>query len=314
MAQLTPIRGFVNTPVTRITITVLVVGSILVSMLQLKHFFHLILDPFITQFHQYWRLGIYQVIFTNESDLMIGVLLLFHFKVIERFLGSKPYLSLFSIFFVYNIAMCFLAVSLGQILINVARFLITRIVHSQFTFKTTIMNSVGSGLMGVLLSLYICYGYYIPVQYQFQILLKPDSPLVLTDHFQVHILYTLMMINGGIELVIPCLMGLFIGKLYVKELLPGRMWVMPDILFRLVVSPRKTLRRIGGNLRGRYLGYSGISEPVELVEQEQEPEVEQEQVVEDDTRNYEIRAETPVRPLARQVLDAFRSGTHRGEL
>ncbi|EGV61789.1 hypothetical protein CANTEDRAFT_124940 [Yamadazyma tenuis ATCC 10573] len=330
MAQLTPIRGFINTPVSRLACIVLTVSALLVSIFQIKHLFKLTIDPFLTEYHQYWRLILFQISFVNESDYLLAVILAFQFKVLERFYGSKKYMSLVVVFALYNGVLTFLIMSLGQLLINFGSFLANIVLKRQnYAFHTTFLNTISPGPFGIISSLYICFGHYIPVSYQFKIVLSKGETeasidaddsrsLILTDHFQIHIIYTLFLLNNGVQSFIPGLTGLFIGKLYVENLLPGsKTWLLPTSIFKLVISPQKTSYNLYQNLRSRVSGYSSLqggesSEP--FTENDNDNEFndndDREEVVEDERNNNynEIRAETPVRPLARQFLDTFRTG------
>ena len=125
------------------------------------------------------------------------------------------------------------------------------------------------------------------------------SELNLTNHFQIHAIYTLLLINNGIHSIIPCVVGIIVGKLFISDLLVGsNRWSIPLPIYYLISSPSKAWSRYTGLLQLRLGGYH----PVRT---EEEPEE-----VNDDVRSTEgagIRAETPVRPLGSQFLDTFRT-------
>lgn len=339
MAQLTPIRGFTNTPVTK---SVVIIGTILalaLLTLQLKHYVRLAVDPFIVQYSQYWRVATFQLSVINESDYLLSTVLWFHFKTLERFFGPRKYLSLLAIFALYNAVVTFLVLSVGQLTLNAIMSLISMLMsHTsyKFVYRDTFFNSVASGPLGILASLYMCYGAYIPVSYHFKILfrkaeLPADSSetdsegrssvedeeedsgkqLTLNDHFQVHVLFTLLMLNNGMSSIIPCLVGAIIGRLYTKELLAGsKNCHLPKIVFSLFVNPRKINSSAFHNLRHRFRGFQPVPQASRAeVEPTPEREDEPEETI-DDIRNSEEpvnRSETPVRPLGRQFLDTFRT-------
>lgn len=370
MAQITPIRGFSNTPVSRSVCVLTTVIAIAVAVLQYKHYFVLAIDPFIVEYGQYWRVASYQFSVINESDFLLTVLLWFQFKTLERFFGSRKYLSVISLFLLYNGVLCFVVMSLGQLLVNVAMYFVSKLnlplISLAFSaqYQATFLNRVIPGPLGVISSLYICYGKYIPVSYYFKIQLSaeengaegeqnnqgnatllaaeaaaaaatsrhehgapasastpsasvPSSPrspvsaestpsapglfseLNLTNHFQIHAIYTLLLINNGIHSMIPCVVGIVVGKLFISDLLVGsNRWSVPLPIYYVVSSPSKAWSRYTGLLQLRLGGYH----PVRT---EEEPEE-----VNDDVRSTEgvgIRAETPVRPLGSQFLDTFRT-------
>ena len=99
MAQLTPIRGFTNTPVTRSICMISTVVPIMLSVLAIKYVVKFAIDPYIIQYNQFWRVVTYQLSVVNESDYLITVLLWFQFKVLEILRITK-------VFKYYNIIHC----------------------------------------------------------------------------------------------------------------------------------------------------------------------------------------------------------------
>ncbi|ODV69649.1 hypothetical protein HYPBUDRAFT_131820 [Hyphopichia burtonii NRRL Y-1933] len=342
MTQLTPIKGFTNTPVSRTICILITVIALSLSIFQLKHYFQLSVDPFLIEYSQYWRVLIYQFAVINESDYMLTIILWFHFKNLERFYGSRKYLSLTTIFALYNSLICVVLMSLGQLLINLFYFIIdTYILRNNtvpsFDYRDTVFNQIVPGPLGVLSSLYMCYGSYVPVSYHFKILLSNpfkgettndpsttnngNMELTLTNHFQIHIIYTLLLLNNGFASIIPCLVGIGIGKLYSEDLLPGAgTWLLPFPLVKLFISPRKSLNSlatyVNTGFRGGYRAVgSNDSNPSNLTQDNNnnahnENEDDQEETLDEIRSNesqHEIRAETPVRPFGSQLLDTFRS-------
>ena len=333
MAQLTPIRGFTNTPVTRSICMISTVVPIMLSVLAIKYVVKFAIDPYIIQYNQFWRVVTYQLSVVNESDYLITVLLWFQFKVLERFYGSRKYLSIITLFTVYNAVACLFIMSLGQLLLYYILFVIKVFImgydQGSIHYNVTFLNEIIPGPLGILSSLYLCYGANIPVSYYFKILLKdprnadqpetssPSKELNLTNLFPIHILYTILILNNGLRSIIPCLVGLLIGKLYVYELLPGgSSWLLSNTVFRLFINPVKRagvwLEAVRRRLSIRYERLSGgdsqeALEEEELNENNDEPDDNDE--ILDETRQQEnqIRAETPVRPLGSQFLDTFRT-------
>lgn len=326
MTQLTPIRGFTNTPVTKsicVLSTFLALGLL---VLQLKHYVKLSIDPFIVDYSQYWRIFTFQTTVINESDFLLCIILWFHFKNLERFFGPKKYLSLIALFALYNGAVTFLLLSLGQLLLSTLMALGRTIIQHQdfsFVYTDTFFNSVIPGPLGILSSLYVCYGTYVPISYHFTLVFrkpgtspaaKKQATLTLNDHFQIQILYTLLIFNNGIALLLPCLVGLAIGRLYTIDLLAGsKSCSLPDLVFSLFVNPRNVRVSPLSSLRRRLRGYQPLSLQHEAQEDDiREPtpqnEDDQEEPVDEIRANENNqRSETPVRPLGRQFLDTFRT-------
>lgn len=328
MAQLTPIRGFNNTPVSKTICIVSTLVALGLSIFQMKHYVRLSIDPYILEYAQYWRVLTYEMSVINESDYMLCVLLWFQYKNLERFYGSRKYVSLIVVFALYNSIVCFLVMSLGQLGVNFAVYLVSLIASGgkgDIEYNTTVFNQVALGPLGILSSLYICYGANIPTSYKFKILLsKPtllddgevhpsnsSKELVLTNHFQIHIIYTLLLLNNGSGSIIPCLVGIVIGKLYSNELLPGtKDWLIPVRVFEAFMHPRKFGSSLLSSTRGIRSGdYQTINNANananELIADEDAEEILDEG--RSNNRAHEIRAETPVRPLGSQFLDTFRT-------
>lgn len=335
MAQFTPIRGFVNTPVSKSICIIFTIAAVMVSILEIKYFFNLQVDPFILEYSQYWRIAIYQLTVVNESDYLICILLWFLYKNLERFYGSRIYLSLVTVLALYNALCCFIVMSVGQLitrLISYALYAKLGWISEVEAFDQMIFNKVIPGPLGIISSLYICYGKVIPVSYRFNIVLSAPTPpslpeddnsnefelesedltkntssreLTLTNHLQIHILYTLLILNNGYLSIIPCLVGLFLGNLHVNELLPGAKWTLPNSVYRAFVHPVQTISKLGGLFdRNVNDGYERLSRSNDsLVDDGQDQESEDQA----NTGEHVIRAETPVRPLGSQFFDTFRT-------
>lgn len=325
MAQLTPIRGFNNTPVSKAACIASTVVALVLSIMQMKHYVRLAIDPYVLEYAQYWRIATYQMSVVNESDYMLCVLLWFQYKNLERFFGQRRYMSLVVMFAMYNAIVCFVVMVLGQMGVNAGASLLSLFVgggRGDGEYHATVFNLVALGPLGILSSLYICYGAYIPTSYRFKILLarptlgddgevhpsNSSKELVLTNHFQIHVIYTLLLLNHGIGSIIPCVVGIVIGKLHANELLPGtRSWLLPVSIFELFANSRKFVSSL---VRGRRSGGYQTINSANANTNELAADEDAEEVLDEGRSNnhaHEIRAETPVRPLGSQFLDTFRT-------
>lgn len=304
----------------------------MLSILQLKHYVRIAIDPFLLEYLQYWRVATYQLSVVNESDYLLCTLLWFNYKTLERFYGLRRYLSLVTVFALYNCLACVIVMSVGQLLLNMASYFVFTVLlgrNQPLNYHDTFFNEVTPGPYGILSSLYICYGMYVPVSYHFKIALSAPTEdvnanagreLTLTNHFPIHVLYTLLLLNNGVSSFVPCVIGLLIGKLHGLDLLPGsKSWLLPSWTFRMITNPQKFANSAAAlaSRRSR-AGYSSVSQDDPDVAEhgtfsdgENSPEAqndEREEVVDEirDNRN-EIRAETPLRPLGSQLLDTFRT-------
>jgi hypothetical protein len=83
--------SFTNTPVTRALVLGLIGSSIAVNLLDIKHYFYILVDVHIWRFHQLWRVLIYQLCYTNSSEALFAAMTIYHMRVIERMWGSRKY-------------------------------------------------------------------------------------------------------------------------------------------------------------------------------------------------------------------------------
>ncbi len=83
--------SFTNAPVSRVLVLGLVMSSIAASLFDVKHYFYIVVDTHILRYHQTWRVLIYQLCYTNSSEVLFAAMTLYHLKVIERVWGSRKY-------------------------------------------------------------------------------------------------------------------------------------------------------------------------------------------------------------------------------
>ncbi|KAF5006116.1 hypothetical protein FDECE_7488 [Fusarium decemcellulare] len=85
--------SFTNTPVTRLGVLGLVAGSILASVLDVKHYFYIIIDTHIWRYRQFWRLLTYQLCYTNSTEVLFAAMSLYNLRIVERMWGSRKFAS-----------------------------------------------------------------------------------------------------------------------------------------------------------------------------------------------------------------------------
>jgi hypothetical protein len=83
--------SFTNAPVTRALVVGLVASSIAVSLFDIKHYFYILVDTHILRYHQTWRALIYQLCYTNSSEVLFASMTLYNMRIIERVWGSRKY-------------------------------------------------------------------------------------------------------------------------------------------------------------------------------------------------------------------------------
>ncbi len=69
----------------------LVTASIGASLFDVKHYFYILVDPHILRYHQTWRVLLYQLCYTNSSEVLFAAMILYHMRIVERMWGSRKY-------------------------------------------------------------------------------------------------------------------------------------------------------------------------------------------------------------------------------
>lgn len=83
--------SFTNAPVTRTLVVGLVSSSVAASLFDLKHYFYILVDTHIWKYHQPWRALIFQLCYTNSSEVLFAAMTLYNMRVVERMWGSRKY-------------------------------------------------------------------------------------------------------------------------------------------------------------------------------------------------------------------------------
>jgi hypothetical protein len=83
--------GFHDAPVTRIIVYGLIATSVLASITDSKYYFYIQVQPHLWQYHQLWRIFIYQLCYTNSTEVLFAAMSFYNVRVIERLWGSRKY-------------------------------------------------------------------------------------------------------------------------------------------------------------------------------------------------------------------------------
>ncbi|KAI0019790.1 hypothetical protein F4780DRAFT_404951 [Xylariomycetidae sp. FL0641] len=92
--------SFTHAPVTRTLVYGLIGMSIAASLLDIKHYFYIIVDLHLWRFHQTWRALIYQLCYTNSAEVLFAAMTLYNMRFVERFWGSRKYATFVFVAFV----------------------------------------------------------------------------------------------------------------------------------------------------------------------------------------------------------------------
>lgn len=83
--------SFTNTPVTRLLVVGVVAGSMLASVLDLKHYFYILIDLHLFRYQQLWRMLIYQLSYNNSTEVLFAAMTLYNLRSVERMWGSRKF-------------------------------------------------------------------------------------------------------------------------------------------------------------------------------------------------------------------------------
>ncbi len=83
--------GFESAPITQLLVIWTVVATILTKITDTKHYFYIQVDPHLWHYHQLWRIFIYQLCYTNSTEVLFAAMSIYNMRVIERLWGSRKY-------------------------------------------------------------------------------------------------------------------------------------------------------------------------------------------------------------------------------
>lgn len=83
--------SFTNAPVTRGLVLGLAATSIAASLFDAKHYFYILVDTHFLRYHQAWRVLLYQLCYTNSTEVLFASMTLYNMRVVERMWGSRKY-------------------------------------------------------------------------------------------------------------------------------------------------------------------------------------------------------------------------------
>lgn len=205
-------KGFKNLPVSSGIVGGLLVIPLVVSLLDLKPYFLFSFDPFIKEWHQYWRILILQAQFQNQSEILLSIVLVgLKLKNLERIYGSDRFIKHLILLSIYNL--------IGISIVSIVGY-------SMFGYNIFFP----SGPFGLIFGLIYSHHLNTPINYQIELNFKNvfslqpfgrEVTIVFNDKFDIYLLSLILMFNEGlISSPIVSIMGYIIGYLYFNGLLP----------------------------------------------------------------------------------------------
>ncbi|KAI9806151.1 MAG: hypothetical protein M1833_004558 [Piccolia ochrophora] len=261
--------GFANAPVSRLLLTSLVAASILASITDSKHLFHVLVDPHLWRYKQGWRLLIWQACYTNSTEVLFASITLYHLRIIERLWGTRKFLSFILTTLPYTL---FLPPFLLALVLRPLSF--------------NYLNHLPAGPTPLVFALLAQYHATIPHVYKYRVLTSSSDTahaLTFSDKSTTYLLAAQLALAQLPGSALGAAVGWIVGYAWRTEILPGAVgarWRVPGWIVR---EP------------GAGVGYDGLRRRLEG-----EGEVVRASGVEG---REEGRAR---RPLGSQMLDQFR--------
>lgn len=234
--------GFKDAPVSRGLVFSLISVSLLVSVLDLKHYFYIHVVPHIWTYHQIWRVLIYQLAFTNSTEVLFGAFALYHLRVIERIWGSRKFASF----------IC-LTYSLTALLPPILLILIAR----PLSFHK--MNYLPAGPTPLIFAILAQYHGAIPHMYKYRIATSPASStnqsvkgLTFSDKSVVYLFALQLSLSQFPGSIVSAFVGWAVGHSFRNEVLPGSAtrWRVPGWLVGVKGKQREDFEGLRRRLEG----------------------------------------------------------------
>ncbi|KAL8710433.1 MAG: hypothetical protein Q9220_005034 [cf. Caloplaca sp. 1 TL-2023] len=196
--------GFTAAPISKSICFGITISSVLASITDTKYLFHIQLVPHIWRFKQFWRLLVWQSCYNNSTELLFGVMMLYHLRAVERLYGSRKFGSFIMSTLPPNLLFPPLVLALLRPL----------------TFST--MNILPAGPTPIIFALLAQYHATIPTVYKYRLRLSSSTADALTfsDKSLVYLLAAQLALSSLPGSLLSAAVGWFIGSAWRSDLGP----------------------------------------------------------------------------------------------
>ncbi|KAJ4306706.1 hypothetical protein N0V88_000070 [Collariella sp. IMI 366227] len=217
--------SFASTPVTRTLVLGLVASSIAASLFDIKHYFYISVGTHILQYRQTWRALIWQLCYTNSSEVLFGAMALYNLRVIEQLWGSRKYAS-------------FLVVS--WLLTSIIPPVLLTVILRPLSWGA--FDFLPAGPTPVIFAILAQYHAMVPHIYQYKVALTISAPanaaedsasaLTFSDKSTKYFLALQLALFQWPGSLLGAGVGWMVGQAWRSELLPGALtrWRVPGWL------------------------------------------------------------------------------------
>ncbi|KXX74395.1 DSC E3 ubiquitin ligase complex subunit 2 [Madurella mycetomatis] len=231
--------SFASTPVTRTLVLGLVGSSIAASIFDVKHYFYISIGTHIIQYRQTWRALIYQLCYTNSSEVLFAAMALYNMRVVEQQWGSRKYAS-------------FILVS-GLLTAIIPPVLLAAVFRP---LSLGVFDFLPAGPTPIIFAVLAQYHAMVPHIYKYKVAFSTGPPtdeespgLTLSDKSTKYLMALQLALFQWPGSLLGAAVGWMVGQAWRSELLPGsvKRWRLPGWIVGL--KGRKSNERFEGMRR-----------------------------------------------------------------
>ncbi|KAK4101947.1 hypothetical protein N658DRAFT_495888 [Parathielavia hyrcaniae] len=214
--------SFASTPVTRSLVLGTVGFSIAASLFDIKHYFYISVGTHILQYRQTWRALIWQLCYTNSSEVLFAAMALYNLRVVEQQWGSRKFAS-------------FVLVS-GLLTSLIPPVLLTVIFRP---LSWGLFDFLPAGPTPIIFAILAQYHAMVPHIYQYKVALSTGAPtgngqddvpaLIFSDKSTKYLMALQLALFQWPGSLLGAGVGWLVGYAWRSELLPGALsrWRVP---------------------------------------------------------------------------------------
>lgn len=211
--------SFTNAPVTQSLAWGLLITSIAVSLLDIKHYFYILVDLHLWRFHQTWRALIYQLCYTNSVEVLFAVMIVYGSRTAERMWGSRKFAT-----FVF----------VTWVLTSILTPLILTLLLRPITLG--LFNYLPAGPTPIVFAIFAQYHSMVPPIYKYKIVTSISAPtddqaqgITLSNKSYQYLLALQLALSQWPGSLLGALIGWLVGLAWRAEVLPRSLirWRLP---------------------------------------------------------------------------------------
>ncbi|KAM7204757.1 DSC E3 ubiquitin ligase complex subunit 2 [Rhypophila sp. PSN 637] len=251
--------SFSNAPVTRTLVLGLAGASIAATLLDIKHYFYISVTTHFLRYHQPWRALIYQLCYTNSSEVLFACMSLYNLRTIEQLWGSRKYASF--------IIVTYLLTSV------ITPLLLTLVLRP---LSMGVVDFLPAGPTPIIFGVLAQYHAIVPHLYKYKLALSTGAPtadesqtpgLTFSDKSTRYVMALQLALFQWPGSLLGAVVGWAVGYLWRNELLPGVLtrWRVPGWMIGVKThGPRQGIEGIRRRLEdeGSSMSTASGAQPV----------------------------------------------------